>query len=230
MTDSSATAILEYSPAIVTEDANYTYDMTSPWWNDVCSQLPCSMNLQWPGYATQMLPVTLQGEPAIFQLWKGWCQSPPDVPGVINFPGGVGCEVGIYRLDPTRHAPDDIPGLPDGVPELVAQFLKTRLTKVAAGTLGPDQIWWPAPELVDQSVGVEMTMSEPNTHDVLLTYNTTTYWTCKWMHMAPSYVEWSGSFFKRHWTTPALYSNFDLDFSVNGQSFHWGGDGPIVPR
>jgi hypothetical protein len=222
---------MTYSPAEFMSDGTYNYDVTSPWWNDVCSQLPCSLKLAWPGYVTQMVEVTLRGEPAVIQLWKGWCQSLPDIPGVVYFPGGVGAEVGIYRRDRTRQVPTTIPGLPDGVLGDVAQFLRQRLADVAAAGSGPDEIWWPAPELVDPDVGVSMTLSEPETHDALLTYGTRSYWTCKWMHMVPSYPIWTTAFSFRHFQGPALYTDFVLDFTVNGEAFQWAGsDGPIVRR
>jgi hypothetical protein len=225
---------VDYSPAIVMEDDSYTYDVTSPWWNGICSQLPCSMNLAWPGYATQSLAVTLMGQPAVIQTWKGWCQSPPDIPGVVAFPGGVGAEVGIYRIDPGRQIPDQPPGVPSGLPSVVVQFLEQRLADAAGAALGPDSIWWPAPDLVDPAQGVSLRLFEPKFGDELLAYSTTAYWTCKWMHAVPSFALWSANWHKEHWSWTNWQSlddsdDFTLDFTVNGQRYQWtGSTGPIV--
>lgn len=221
---------MKYSPALVIDDGTYVYDVTSPWWNDLCSSLPCSMNLTWPGYETQMLRVTLLGQPAVIQVWKGWCQSFFDLPGGIHLPGGVGAEVGIYRIDPARKVPDKFPGVPDWIPHGVVDYLTRRVADIMSAGVGRDNIWWPAPDLVDQRLGVSMAFSEPRTHDVLLSYDTTSYWTCKWMHLAPSYPKWAMKFFQRHVSPPALYNAFDLDFTINGQKYKWAGSkGPIVP-
>ena len=52
----------------------YWFDETSESWKQLCMSLPCFMALQWPDYATKKFEVTLKGQPAVIQVWKGWCQ------------------------------------------------------------------------------------------------------------------------------------------------------------
>ena len=81
--------------------------------------------------------VTLKGQPAVIQMWKGWCQK---FLGLQNFPGGVGGEVGVYRRLPGRARPTSLPGIPQALATLMLGVLSV---------VPDDQIWWPAPELAD---------------------------------------------------------------------------------
>ena len=72
----------------------YQYDETSEEWKNACLPLPCFTAVQFPGYATAVIPGTINGVAAIVQLWKGRCERFCGTR--LNFPGGVGAEVGIY--------------------------------------------------------------------------------------------------------------------------------------
>jgi len=78
----------------VQDGCRYQYDETSEEWKTACLPLPCSTAVQFPGYATAVIPGTINGVAVIVQLWKGRCER---LCGTrLNFPGGVGAEVGIY--------------------------------------------------------------------------------------------------------------------------------------
>lgn len=124
------------SPTFGYNDANgYSFVETSEWWKQDCTAFPCFAALHWPGYATQVVEDTINGQPVVIQLWKGDCQK---FLGLPQFPGGIGAEVGVYRRMPGRGRPTSLPFFP----KLFADFI---LKAIAA--LSDDQLWWAFPEL-----------------------------------------------------------------------------------
>ena len=124
------------SPTVQYQDAGaYSVNETSESWKQLCSALPCSLALQWPGYSTAIVEDRIQGNDVVIQLWKGWC---PKFLGLTAFPGGIGAEVGIYRRIKGRLRPTTLPGLP-------TDFF-TRMLGTLANS-AEESIWWPYPEL-----------------------------------------------------------------------------------
>jgi hypothetical protein len=198
------------------DNRNYLFDETSESWKQLCSNLPCFMALQWPDYTTAKFEVTLKGQSAVIQVWKGWCQK---FLGLQNFPGGVGGEVGVYKRIAGRARPSSLPGLPQA---LATQILTT------VRTLDDDQIWWPAPELAD-SVGFSL-LNPVNNTTFLSSVAEETYWNCKWME-DPSYSRyqrdqgrrwgWLPSWLPGNSNTPTFSAGYRMDLQVNGQGFTW---------
>lgn len=205
------------SPTVGYGDSRgYSYVETSESWKQLCQSLPCFLALQWPDYATTKIEVTLKGQPAVIQLWKGWCQK---FLGLQNFPGGVGGEVGVYKRMPGRVRPTSLPGIPPPLASLVLGALSR---------LSDSEIWWPAPELADS---VEFSLINPvNNMTFFAASPEKTYWVCKWMN--------DGSYSKyqrdqgRRWgllpwwwpgnsNTPPFSVNYLMNLKVNGLSFTW---------
>ena len=76
------------------DNRNYSYVETSERWKLMCEQLPCFDALKWPGYDSIHVETVISGQPAVIQLWHGWCQK---FLAMQIMPGGFGAEVGIYR-------------------------------------------------------------------------------------------------------------------------------------
>ena len=176
------------------DNRGYAFDETSESWKQLCASLPCFMALQWPDYTTAKFEVTLKGQPAVIQVWKGWC---PKFLGLQDFPGGNGGEVDVYKRIPGRIRPTALPGIPQALASLILTTL---------GTLSDDQIWWPAAELAD-TVGFSLINTANNT-TFFSSVSEASYWNCKWMEDAsysqyqsdqgrrwnwlPSWFPWSG--------------------------------------
>jgi hypothetical protein len=202
------------SPTFRYGENGYSFDETSESWKELCRPLPCFMALQWPGYATAKFEVTLKGQPAVIQVWKGWCQK---FLGLTNFPGGVGGEVGVYRRIPGRIRPTRFPGMPPPLTALLG----------LASNLSDNDLWWPAPELADS---VTFSLTNPVNNTTFFTsIAEPTYWNCKWMEDG-SYAKyqsdqgrrraWLPSWFPGNALTPAP-DGYRMNFTVNGQSFVW---------
>lgn len=86
---------------VINEDG-YRYTRVSRLWALGCSTLPCFQRVRFPGYATRVMPLKINGVDAIIQLWKGSC---PHFLGSNNMPGGIGAEVGVYRYYPPGTGP-----------------------------------------------------------------------------------------------------------------------------
>jgi hypothetical protein len=67
-----------FTPTLEYDENGYSFDEASDAWKSLCENLPCSLSLHWPGYATTKFEVTLKGEPAVIQPWIGNCPSPLD--------------------------------------------------------------------------------------------------------------------------------------------------------
>jgi hypothetical protein len=230
----------EFSPADPTVVDGYKYDSTSTMWKGLCNDLPCDTLMAWSGYATAIHEVEIDGQPAVIQCWKGFCTDLvanielPQPFGDIEFPGGFGAEVGVYRRDSTRQAPDGLPPAypPEwpGVFRAVADaWFKLRIAKL--DLLNQNDYWWPANDLVVASgVPVSFSLVDPLFSDPLISeYSTNTYWTCQWMRPG-SWAEWAVAWVKKHTEMsqsgprhPSLPSvaDFILNFSVAGVDYVW---------
>ena len=199
------------------DSRGYGFVETSESWKQLCLSFPCFLALQWPDYATTKFEVTLKGRAAVIQPWKGWC---PKFLGLPNFPGGVGGEVGVYRRIPGRVRPTSLPGIPQPLASIILGALSR---------LSDNEIWWPAPELVDS---IQFTLTNPVNNTVFFsTAAEATYWNCKWMN-DNSYSQyqrdqglrwpWLPSWFPfNSWMTPPLSMNYRMSLTVNGQTFTW---------
>jgi hypothetical protein len=205
------------SPAVrYVDPRGYSFDETSESWKELCLGLPCFMALQWPDYATAKFEVTLKGQAAVIQVWKGWCQK---FLGLQDFPGGVGGEVGVYRRIPGHARPTSLSGIPQPFAGLILGFL---------ANLPDTHIWWPAPELADN---VSFNLTNPvNNTNFFGSVGERTYWNCKWMEDG-SYSQYQSDQGKRWWwlppwwpgnsLTPPLAIGYRMDLTVNGQNFSW---------
>lgn len=96
------------SPVYLYSDASgYSYCETSEYWKNMCQDLPCTLALAWPDYETQTFEMTLNGQPAVVQVWRGHCQR---FLGDSWFPGGYGAEVGVYTRQPYLPSETEGPG------------------------------------------------------------------------------------------------------------------------
>jgi hypothetical protein len=203
------------SPTFQSVDARgYEFVETSEWLKNFVSGLPCSLIMQWPGYASTIVEDQIDGQDVVIQLWKGWCPH-----AFRNFPGGYGAEVGIYRRVLGRVAPRDFP--PPSTPGLAASLVAGSLAN-----LGNDNLWWPFPELAAE---IRYTLTNPVTNEVFFEGGPQTgYWLAKWMDDA-SYakyqrdqgVRWQGlpTWLPGNTLTPAIPSDYLLDYSINGRTY-----------
>ena len=184
-------------------EGGYNYDETSEFQKKICAVFPCAMAMQWPGYATTIVEDTLDGAEIVIQLWKGLCPKFDDALWTQYLPGGVGAEVGIYRRIPGKVIPTSFGNLQPG-PLLQALM---ALSHTAAADL-----WWPAPDL-----GAELWMRfiNPNTREVMFEAGPQTgYWLTKWMYPS-DYRN-----YKRDHDGAANYTDYILEFTVNGKIYH----------
>jgi hypothetical protein len=199
------------SPTFRYADAlGYQYDETSELWKQLCTAFPCFALLQWPGYSTQVVdtidgqPITINGQPVVIQLWKGTCKK--FLGGLLNFPGGIGAEVGVYHRVPGRARPT-VQSL-SFLPAPLAAFIVATIA-----TLTDDQLWWAFPELNTQ---IEFTLTNPVTNEPFFTAGPeTTYWLNKWMD-DDSYEKYQGD--QRN-QTPASPTDYLLDYRINGNGY-----------
>lgn len=187
---------------------------TSESWKVLCSGLPCSLALQWPGYSTAIVEDSIDGIPVVIQLWKGWC---PKFLGLDAFPGGVGAEVGVYRRMPGRARPASMPFLPQPFANKVLDML---------ATVADENLWWPFPELgatlrfqlIHRNSGREFFAAGPET----------SYWLAKWMEDAsykdyarrrgappPSFFPW----YPENDAVPSSPDDYTLHYSINGNDY-----------
>lgn len=190
------------APTIEYADARgYRYVETSDNWKKNCTAFPCCAALHWPDYNTKCIPASINGQPVVIQLWKGYCEK---FLGLERFPGGIGAEVGIYRFEPGRTRPSALPFLP---PSVAAFFLKPIVS------LNDKDLWWAYPELGTQ---LHFTLTNPITKQVFFSTGTEkSYWLNKWMDNS-SYEKYKRD---QRGKTPEFAANYQLDYSINGKSF-----------
>jgi hypothetical protein len=116
-----------------TDASGYKFDETSEQWKQMCTSFPCFALLEWPGYATQVVETTIEGQAVVIQLWKGTCQK---FLGPSDFPGGVGAEVGVYHQMPGRARPTLDQLVNSGVPKVLAAFIIAGIAP-----LTDNQLW-----------------------------------------------------------------------------------------
>ncbi|MGC1293945.1 MAG: hypothetical protein WA869_02800 [Alloacidobacterium sp.] len=167
----------------------------------MCTSFPCFALLEWPGYATQVVETTIEGQAVVIQLWKGTCQK---FLGSSDFPGGVGAEVGVYHQMPGRARPTIDQLVNSGVPKVLAAFIIAGIAP-----LTDDQLWWAFPELETQ---IEFTLTNPVVNQTFFNAGPeTTYWLNKWME---NYGSYQGA---NH--TPASATDYILNYTINGTAF-----------
>src|SRR5437773_11654840 len=125
---------------------------TSEWWKVFCQNFPCFWALQWPGYSTDVIEATIDGQAVVIQLWKGYCPKFLGISGKSPFPGGTGAEVGIYRRIPGKARFGALSSLLTG--GLFAKMLD------ALKNFADNELWWPFPEL---GARIEFTLINPVT-------------------------------------------------------------------
>ena len=187
---------------------------TSESWKALCSGLPCSLALQWPGYSTAIVNAVIDGQDVVIQFWKGWC---PKFLGLSAFPGGMGAEVGIYRRMPGRIRPTSFPFLP--------QLLSRKVVDMLA-TVADENLWWPFPEL---GATIRFQLTHPETgREFLSAGPETSYWLCKWME-DESYRDYA----QRRGAPPPIFypwyppnggvppnpDDYTLRYSINGREY-----------
>ena len=205
----ASNTVVDFSSLTIktTDSRGFSSVATSETLKGLASGLPCFWGLQWPGYATDVVETTINGEPVVVQLWKGWCQK---VLATTEVPGGVGAEVGVYRRVPGRGKPLSIPFLPRAAEDVVL---------AALASVPEDELWWPAPDL---QARLTWTLTNPVNGDVFLRAGPeTSYWLTKWMN------EWD---YVRYLTTiggPWDPASYTLDYTINDTIVgHWEGTAP----
>ncbi len=209
----SNTAINMNTPTIRYAESGHMFDETSERWKILCQQFPCFWALQWPGYATDVIDTTIDGQAVVIQLWKGYCPQFLGVFGVTSFPGGYGAEVGIYRRIPGRARPS-ASALSFLHGDIAAKVLN------AVSNFADNDLWWPFPEL---GATMECSLINPINGEILLHAGPQTgYWLTKWME------EGDYRSYQRDHTTPAASTDYILDYTINGRRYRrW--PGPPLP-
>lgn len=204
---------MSLSPVKSYTDSNgYKYVETADWFKKACSVLPCFAALRWPDYPTKVIDDTINGNPRVIQLWKGWCPQLAD-----ELPGGIGGEVGIYERVPGRTLPIS---KPDGIPSAFWNFLVVTIKTNAVTDL-----WWP----VSDQNEVQFNFINPVTNKVAFPAGPEkTYWMNKWMN-TDSYEQYKKAQGKKRWwlpagfpgnsKTPAFAAHYTMDYKINGKSY-----------
>jgi hypothetical protein len=189
---------------VVDPVTGYTYDTSTPVWKNACAPLPSFAALQWPGYATTYVPDTINGVDVIIQAWMGDCQQ---FLGRMDYPGGLGGEVGVYVLVPE--------GRP--LPDLTMVPLHLRpLFEVVAG-LGATHVWWPD---ADMQPEIDFTIVNPVAGDVLVSApRENNYWVNRWME-PQSYKRYKAA---KAGSLPPSPIHYKMVFTVAGCTREWSG-------
>jgi hypothetical protein len=191
------------TPTVTVTDEDYSYVEVSESWKEICRELPCFSGMEWPGYSTLVLEETIDDEPVVIQLWKGWC---PQLLGLSFMAGGVGGEVGIYRRQPGAIR---IPPMPLVVKPIHA-LIRSRVAKFT-----DRNFWWPFPELGAQ---LEFTLINPVTEEpVFHAGPERSYWMAKWMGQA-SYL---GYWLDQRGKVPLRPEKYILEYTINGETRRW---------
>jgi hypothetical protein len=211
------------------DSRGFEYVAISDSWKKMCLDLPCSKRVKIPGlYKQQYLHTKIDGHDCVIQAWKGNCPQ-----GYRELPGGIGGEVGIYRVIPGKQIPDEL-ALPrmDEFPAVVRPVVKkivSRILKELVETAEHGvEWWWPYPELNAQ---IEMRLVTPD-HRELFTAEPIEkaggYWMSRWMSY-DSYARFVAHE-ALHGNKPLQPYDFHMDLAVGGKWFHWGHpDSPITP-
>jgi len=191
-------------------------------WARECTALPCFRGVAFPQYAEQIILAELSGPatqytgkkyPIIIHIWKGLCPNfrykgfNPD----LDFPGGYGVEIGIYRWLSKQQIADRY-----NERELSRNTMWTRASLNVAAEIrknsnGVDERWYPAPELKanisfklldpENGDGVVIDPTERRKYITNKSKNVTTrpykdpseyFWCTDWLTME-SYERWAKS-------------------------------------
>jgi hypothetical protein len=187
-----------------TDTRGYSYVETSDGWKQMCTAFPCFSALEWPDYASTAFKTTINNRPVVIQLWKGNCEK---FLGLTKFPGGIGAEVGVYRLIPGKARPRNLAFLP---PSFAASLLGP------IGKLSDNDLWWAYPELGTQ---IQFSLVNPNNGEIFFSTGTEkTYWLNRWMN-PESYEKYKRTEGKGK-TPPSWHEvNYRLHYSINGVSY-----------
>jgi hypothetical protein len=191
-------------PTVQSSDGNgYEYVETSDFWKTCCSSLPSFSEVWWPDYSTKVIETTIDNQPVVIQLWKGWCQK---FLGRNDCPGGIGAEVGVYH----RIAGKQVPAVLPGFPQKLSDFLLGGVERV-----GGQHLWWAYPEL---GATITFELVNPKTGETFISAGPeTTYWLNKWMDPS-SYERYRAD---QDGKVPVFSAEYALNFTINGQSYQW---------
>jgi hypothetical protein len=214
-----------------TDSRGYEYVAISDSWKRLCLALPCSKRVVIPGlYKQQYLKTQIDGHDVVIQAWKGNCPQ-----GYREMPGGIGGEVGVYRVIHGKHIPDTlaVPRIGE-FPAVVRPLVTTVVSRILkeAVELGEANAewWWPYPEL---GAEIQMRLLHPDHQSELFRADPSEkaggYWMSRWM----TYYS-----YKRFVMHETLHGNmqprpheYHMDIEVKGHRFHWGApDSAIVAR
>lgn len=215
------------SPTFMYSDGGYGYVEVAEWLKDVASNFPCSAVMEWPGYDTEIVEDTINGQPVVIQLWKGWC------PKFVDFmPGGVGAEVGIYRRIPGKPRPtptsvwdqlanavSDFIGSVFGAVNAISGITNSLLKAFKVPDIAPlsdNDVWWPAPELNAQ---IEYTFINSRTGQTVFTGGPLrSYWLPKWMNNE-SYFQYQRDQGPGNTSDFLNTTDYWLEYRINGKSY-----------
>jgi hypothetical protein len=212
------------------DSRGYEYVAISDSWKRMCMDLPCSKRVAIPGlYKQQYLHTKIDGQNIVIQAWKGHCPQ-----GYRELPGGIGGEVGVYRVIEGKQIPDvlDLPRInefPAVVRPVVAKIVSRVLKELVEVAEANAEWWWPYPEINGQ---IEMRLVHPDHESELFRADPIEkaggYWMSRWM---------TYDSYQRFITHEALHGNmppraydYHMDLVVKGHRFHWGAPAsPITP-
>lgn len=189
-------------------------------WKVMCLDIPDSSRVRFPGYDTAWIETSIKGQPCVVQAWRGNCYEYP------GMPGGIGGEVGIYRLEPGRPIPTTFkypPVFTPVVERIVAHLLNQIIHDAIEGLDYHTQIWWPYPAL---DAEIAMTFTNPLRGGEVFFVATPNepargYWMSRWMTYE-SYAAYAAS-----GPHPAP-TGYDMAFSVGDAAFDWKAGGALV--
>jgi hypothetical protein len=183
------------------DEHGYGYVVTAHWWKNAFASVPSCSTVWWPDYSTKVVDIIIDGQPAVIQLWLGWCQK---FPGRNGFPGGIGGEVGVYRRIPGKRPEPPHQAVPQEISDLFLGLAE-----------GQDDLWWAYPEL---NTTLEFELINPHTGRTFFKAGPEkTYWLSRWM--TPDGYE---RFKNDHQGDFPLFSvNYLMQYKINGKSYEW---------
>jgi hypothetical protein len=213
-----------------TDARGYEYVAISDSWKQLCLDLPCSTRVAIPAvYKQQYLHTVIDGHDCVIQAWKGNCPQ-----GYREMPGGIGGEVGIYRVMKHRKIPQvldvprirEFPAIVRPVVELVvSRMIKDFVELAEAGV----EWWWPYPEL---NAEIQMRLVHPDHRSELFRADPSEkaggYWMSRWM---------TYDSYQRFVLHETMHGNmqprpheYHMDLEVKGHRFHWGAPESAIVR
>jgi hypothetical protein len=185
------------------DERGYGYVETAEWWKEACEVLPSFSEVWWPDYSTKVIEDTINGQPVVIQLWKGWCQK---FLGRSDFPGGIGAEVGVYHRVPGKVLPTNLPNFPSKM----AAYVLGGLAK-----LDESHLWWAFPEL---NTTINFELINPKTNEpFLLAGPEVTYWMNKWMNPG-SYEQYKSD---QGGKVPLFAAEYVLNYQIGDKTYAW---------